>query len=354
MNDAYRAAGVNIDAAQETVQRYRSLLAGRSQPQVLDGLGGFGGCFALQGVADPVLVASTDGVGTKVLIAAALGRYDTIGADLVHHCINDILCCNARPLFFLDYLAVGVLNPDVAAAVVSGVADACQCFGVALLGGETAEMPGVYEAGHFDLAGTIVGVVERRELIDPGNVAAGDVVLGLPANGLHTNGYSLARRVLPAARWDEPVGSGSAQTIGDALLAVHPCYLPYVRTVQRAGIPVKSMAHITGGGLLDNLPRAFGEHLAARLDPSRWQVPAICRRIVDEARLAPAEAYRVFNMGVGFCLVVAAGNAQLALAVIREELAAHPIAGAAGSPDVIGEIEPRHPCGPSVIIANGA
>jgi phosphoribosylformylglycinamidine cyclo-ligase len=350
MTDAYGAAGVDIDAANETVERYRAILERHPDPRVLKGIGGFSGCFALQGFTDPVLVASTDGVGTKVLVAAALCRYGTIGADLVNHCINDLLCSNAQPLFFLDYLAMGKLDPDAAADVVRGIADACYASGVAVLGGETAEMPGVYTPPHFDLAGTIVGALDRAALLDISRVVAGDVIIGLPANGLHTNGYSLARATLPQSRWGDPVAPGDARSIGDALLAIHPCYLPYVRAVQRAGVAIKSMAHITGGGLVDNVPRALPDHLAARFDPSRWRVPAIADLIVREARLTPDEAYRAFNMGVGFCVMVSREDADGALSAAHDALAATPIEGANNVVAVVGEVEPRHACGPSVII----
>src|ERR1700730_6922117 len=250
MTDAYAKAGVHIDLANETVARYQSILERHVDPRVLKGVGGFSGCFALQGYRNAVLAASTDGVGSKVLVATVLRRYKTIGADLVNHCINDLLCSNAQPLFFLDYLAMGKLEPETAADIVGGIAEACRRYAVALLGGETAEMPGVYTPPHFDLAGTIVGAVERDALIDISSVSAGDVIGGLPANGQPTKGYSLARATLQQSRWNEPIAPGSAETIGDALLAVHPCYLPYVRAVQQSGVAIKSMAHITGGGLI--------------------------------------------------------------------------------------------------------
>ena len=348
MSDAYAHAGVNIDAGNEAVTRYRALIGQRRDPRILEGIGGFGGCFELRGYRAPVLVASTDGVGTKVLVAAALRRYDSVGRDLVHHCINDILCMNARPLFFLDYYAVGKLDPDVAASVVSGVARACGDFGVALLGGETAEMPGVYSAEHFDIAGTIVGVVERDAMLDASVIVAGDAIVGLPANGFHTNGYSLVRSVLPSSRWTERVG---AVTIADAMLAVHPCYLPYIDALQREGIRIKAMAHITGGGLLDNVARVVPDHLAARFDRSRWAVPPIMAEVVRAARLSDEESYRTFNMGVGFCAIVAHVDAPRALEVARVAIAAAPIENADDAvADLVGEIEPRNPCGPAVII----
>jgi phosphoribosylformylglycinamidine cyclo-ligase len=351
MDDAYAAAGVNIDAGNEAVSRYHRLLGDRRDPRILEGIGGFGGCFEFRGYRDPVLVGSTDGVGTKVLVAAALARFDTVGRDLVHHCINDILCVNARPLFFLDYLAVGKLDPDMAASVVSGVAGACADYGVALLGGETAEMPDVYSSDHFDVAGTIVGAMERDAMIDTSKVAVGDVIIGLPANGFHTNGYSLVRRVLGRERWNDRV-DGSSMTIGEALMAVHPCYLPYVSAVQEAGVTLKALVHVTGGGLIDNVPRVLPDGLAARFDRSKWSVPAVMALVVREAGLADAEAFRAFNMGVGFCIIVAPGNADAALAAARTAISAKPIAGAAGETATqIGEIEPRHPCGPAVIVA---
>jgi phosphoribosylformylglycinamidine cyclo-ligase len=351
MTDAYGAAGVDIDAANEAVARYRSILAQHRDPRVLTGIGGFAGCFALQDYTNPVLVASTDGVGTKVVVAATLGRYTTIGADLVNHCINDLLCSNAQPLFFLDYLAMGKLDPGAAADVVAGIDAACRAAGMALLGGETAEMPGVYVPPHFDLAGTIVGAVERSALLDVQNVVAGDAIIGLPANGLHTNGYSLARATLPADRWRERLDPQTAQTIADALLDVHPSYLPYVRAVQAAGVTIKSMAHITGGGLLDNVPRALPDHLAARFDPQTWSVPLITQLIVRDSRMNSHDAYHTFNMGVGYCLIVASVDAKPALAAARAALAAQPIAGAGASAAIVGEVEPRHNCGPSVIIS---
>ena len=350
MTDAYAKAGVHIDLANETIARYQSILERHVDPRVLKGVGGFSGCFALQGYRNAVLAASTDGIGTKVLVAIALRRYTTIGADLVNHCINDLLCSNAQPLFFLDYLAMGKLEPETAADIVRGIAEACQAHDVALLGGETAEMPGVYTPPHFDLAGTIVGAVERDALIDVSTVNGGDVIVGLPANGLHTNGYALARATLEQSRWNKSLAPGSSETIGDALLAVHPCYLPHVRAVQQSGVAIKSMAHITGGGLVDNVPRALPDHLAARFDPSSWRVPRITELIVHEAGLSAAEAYRAFNMGIGFCMVVAREDAPRAVEVAGAALSEHPIPGALQSAAIVGEVEPRHPCGPSVIV----
>jgi phosphoribosylformylglycinamidine cyclo-ligase len=350
VKDSYAKSGVDIDAGNEAVKRYRALLGSRRDPRVLEGIGGFGGCFELSGFQQPVLVASTDGVGTKVLVAAALQRFDTVGRDLVNHCINDIACMNARPLFFLDYLAVGKLDASVAASIVSGVAASCDRYGLALLGGETAEMPGVYADEHFDLAGTIVGALERGAMPDTTTVVAGDAVIGLPANGFHTNGYSLVRHTLDRSRWNDNV-EGSATTIADAMLAVHPCYLPYIDDIRAAGVAIKAMAHITGGGLLDNVERVLPEHLAARFDRSKWSVPALMAQVVKEARLSDEESYRTFNMGIGFCIIVAGGDASKALAAANAALSREPITGAAQpNAAIAGEIEPRHNCGPAVII----
>ena len=335
MTDAYSKAGVSIDAGNETVALYRAALPKRTDPRVLQGIGGFGGCFALSGMREPVLVASTDGVGTKLLVAAQMGRFETIGRDLVNHCVNDILCLNAQPLFFLDYLAVGELNPAMAAAIVGGVGSACAEHDMALLGGETAEMPGLYQPGHFDLAGTIVGALERAELIDIARVAVGDAVIGLPANGFHTNGYSLVRKTLPPARWREKFGDG---TIGDALLAVHPSYLKAIRAAQGAGVAIKAMAHITGGGLIGNLPRALPSGVAAQLHPERWKVPDIEQLVVREAGLDRDSAFRIFNMGIGFCAIVAPAQTAAALAAMPDAIA-------------IGEIETIRAHGPAVVIS---
>ena len=335
VTDAYSKAGVSIDAGNEAVARYREVLPKRSDPRVVEGIGGFGGCFAMPAMRDPVLVASTDGVGTKLLVATELRRFDSIGRDLVNHCVNDILCLNAQPLFFLDYLAVGKLDPAMAASIIGGIGAGCADHDIALLGGETAEMPGLYQPGHFDLAGTIVGAVERAALIDVSSVAIGDVIVGLPANGFHTNGYSLVRSILPATRWTERLGDG---TVADALLAVHPSYLNAIRSAQRNGVTIKAMAHITGGGLVENLPRALPDGLSARLHPDRWKVPEIEQLVAREAKLDRDGAFRVFNMGIGFCAIVTPAQLAAALAAMPGSLA-------------IGEVEATAPHGPAVVFS---
>ncbi len=332
--DAYAAAGVNIDAGNAAVARYKHLLGGWRHPEQLDAIGGFGGVFRLPGSSERALVASADGVGTKILIAAELGRYDGVGADLVNHCVNDILVVNARPLFFLDYLAVGKLDPVVAGEIVEGCARAARANDCALLGGETAEMPGLYAPGHFDLAGTIVGIVDIAAIPDPSTVVAGDAIVGLPAVGLHTNGYSLARAHLPRAQWDAALEDGT--TYADALLAEHPSYAPAVRAIQRVA-SVKVMAHITGGGLLENVNRTLPDGVKAVFEQARWRVPAIERALVERANLGHDERYRTLNMGIGYTLVVPMTQAAAAVAAVD---------GAA----VVGWIERRTAGEPAVVV----
>jgi phosphoribosylformylglycinamidine cyclo-ligase len=333
--DAYARAGVDIAAGNAAVARYRELLGHWRHPDQLDAIGGFGGVFRLPGDDRRALVASNDGVGTKLLIAAELERYDSVGADLVNHCVNDILVVNATPLFFLDYLAVGKLDPAVAAEIVGGCARACRLHHCALLGGETAEMPGLYAANHFDLAGTIVGVVDVAGLPDPACVVPGDAILGLPAIGLHTNGYSLARELIARDEWNLPMPGGGS-TFGDALLAAHPSYYEAVRAIQRVA-RVKAMAHITGGGLLENVPRTLPEGVKAIFEQQRWTVPPIERELVRRGNLDVEERYRTLNMGVGYTLTVPLADAAQAVA-------------ASPGAKVVGWIEARTDTEPRVIV----
>jgi phosphoribosylformylglycinamidine cyclo-ligase len=333
MTDAYARAGVDIDAGNLTVQRYREVTGNWAHPDQLGNLGGFSGLFRLPGDPARALVGSTDGVGTKILIAAALRRYDTVGADLVNHCVNDILVTGADPLFFLDYLAVGKLDPEVAAQIVAGVHRACRDNACALLGGETAEMPGVYREGHFDLAGTIVGLVTLAEMPDPNDVHPGDAIVGLPAVGLHTNGYTLARAVIAESEYGDAFGT---TTYGDALLAPHPSYLSDVRAI-RGVTRVKAMAHITGGGLLDNVPRTLPEHVTAVFESARWDEPPIMSEIVARGSLGFDERYRTFNMGVGYTLILDVTGVAAALAAVPHAR-------------VVGFVQPRADGEPRVIV----
>ncbi len=335
--DAYGRAGVDICAGNAAVARYREITADWRHPDQLGSIGGFSGLFRLPGDDKRLLVGSTDGVGTKILIAAQACRYDSVGADLVNHCVNDILVVNARPLFFLDYLAVGKLDPEIAGAVVGGVQRACAAHGCALLGGETAEMPGLYALDHFDLAGTIVGIVDASAVPDPARVQPGDAIVGLRAVGLHTNGYSLARALIPEEEWNDAfAASGSGVTYLDALLAEHPSYERDVRAIE-AVAEVKAMAHITGGGLLDNVPRTLPENCKAVLEQARWPVPALAAELVSRGKLSHEERYRTLNMGIGYTLIVPLADAQRAQSAVD---------GA----KIIGWVEKRNGGDPSVII----
>lgn len=314
--NGYRRAGVDLGAAEQTMQRITSLVESTYTPGVLRGIGAFGGLFALpEGIDRPVLVASTDGVGTKTMVASALGRLRGIGRDLVNHCVNDILVQGARPLFFLDYVASAALDPAAVAEVVAGVAAACRENGAALLGGETAEMPGVYRDGELDVVGTIVGIAPRDALVDGAAVRPGDALLALESGGLQTNGFSLARAVL-AGSYHQPLDGG---TVGDALLAPHRSFLRPVRTLLDAGL-VRGLAHITGGGLPGNLPRALPDGLGAELRPGSWPVPAIFERIARDGGVDAAEMRRVFNLGVGFVAIVPAAEVERARALVDEPL----------------------------------
>jgi phosphoribosylformylglycinamidine cyclo-ligase len=309
----YKQAGVDIDAGNEVVRRIRSLARGTFTPGVLSEIGSFGGLFRLDAarVNDPVLVASADGVGTKLRVAFLTGRHNSIGIDLVNHCVNDILVQGAEPLFFLDYLATGRLQPDVAVQVVDGLAVGCRENGCALLGGETAEMPGFYADGEYDLAGFIVGVVSRERLIDGRQIRPGDALIGIPSSGLHTNGYSLARRIVfdqAGLRVDSQVPALGA-TVGEALLVPHRTYLPLLRPLLGEGV-LKGMAHITGGGITDNLPRMLPAGTAAAIDRRAWDVPPLFRWLQEQGSVPDDDMRRTFNMGIGLIVACAAGDAD--------------------------------------------
>jgi len=317
----YKAAGVDIDAGNETVRRIRSLARSTFTPGVLSDIGSFGGLFRLDRdrYREPVLVSSADGVGTKLKIAFMTGRHDTIGADLVNHCVNDILVQGAEPLFFLDYLATGRLSPAVAEQVISGVARACKENGCALIGGETAEMPGFYADGEYDVAGFIVGIVEQAKLVDGRDVMPGNALIALPSAGLHTNGYSLARHVLfDRAGWThDTVVEELGTTIGEALLAPHRSYLPFVRPLLDRGV-LKGLAHITGGGITENVPRTLPDGCAVEVNLDTWSVPPVFRVLQKHGAIAREEMFRAFNMGVGLVLVCAAEEADRVIDLLKE------------------------------------
>ncbi len=321
----YAAVGVDVDANDRLIPRYRELAQTASRPEQLGVVGAFSGLFALSGYRNPVLAASTDGVGTKVMVASLAGRLDGVGRDLVNHCINDILCAGAAPLFFLDYLAANELSEADKVAVVAGVAAACRESGIALLGGETADMPDLYPPAHFDLAGTIVGVLEQGAEITGERIAPGDVVLGLSSNGLHTNGYSLARAVFglrpedgsqeerrARLEADEP---GLGESLADALLRPHLSYWPALRgKLER----INGIAHITGGGIAGNVERVLPPGLCVELDASTWAIPPIFALLQERGDLSTEEMYRVFNMGLGLAFVVAGEDAEPLLAEVPE------------------------------------
>jgi len=320
-DNAYKQAGVDIEAGQRATSLMKEAVRSTYGPEVISGIGAFGGMFsaaALKNMAEPVLVASTDGVGTKTMVAAKMGRWDTIGQDLVNHCINDILVAGATPLFFLDYVASSQLDPEQIAAVVGGCAVACNAAGCALLGGETAEMPGVYQPGELDLVGTIVGVLDRAQAIDGSGIAAGDVILALPSSGLHTNGYSLARKALAALNWQEPRDDLNGAAIGDVLLAVHRSYLHEITSLREAGVDLRGLAHITGGGVIDNLPRVLPDGFAADINRGTWAEPPIFTLIQAQASVSAGEMFRAFNMGLGMLVIVPQDHVEQAQATVSE------------------------------------
>lgn len=321
---SYAAAGVDIDAAEALVSRFADLAKSARRPEVLADIGPFAGLFKLGKYREPVLVASTDSVGTKVKLAVVAGRYDTVGHDLVNHCVNDILTAGAEPLFFLDYIGNTGLTDDAKADIVRGCVEACRAVECSLLGGETADMPGTYKEGDFDLVGFIVGVVERDALIDGSAIREGDVLLGLPSNGLHTNGYSLVRKLFDIGMDGDPAAErerlnanypGLEATLGEALLVPHRCYLPAIRP---ALDKLRGIAHITGGGIPGNVPRIIPEGLGARIDRNSWRVPAIFRIIQEQGAIDDEEMFRAFNMGLGIVLAVSPADAAEAQSLIPE------------------------------------
>jgi phosphoribosylformylglycinamidine cyclo-ligase len=315
-DDSYEAAGVSIERGEQTVDLMRSAVENTHGPEVLGGAGGFAGLYALAGYSEPVLASTIDGIGTKVLVAKETGSYTSLGADIVNHCANDVLATGARPLLFLDYVGTGRLDPGAVAEVVRGAAEACEKLGVALVGGETAEMPGLYAEGDFEVVGACVGACERGEVVSGESARSGDAVLGLASSGLHTNGYTLARKVLADAGVSYlETPQGLDRRVGDIYGEPHRAYVREIAALREA-VEVRGMAHVTGGGLVGNLPRALGG-LGTRLDAGSWEEPAVFRLIRSLGGVPEDEMRRVFNLGIGFCAVVPAERAERGLDALR-------------------------------------
>jgi len=309
---AYASTGVDVDLGNRLKGGIQSIVRQTHGPEVLARIGGFGGLYSarFRGINDPVLVSSIDGVGTKLKIAFAMNKHDTVGIDLVNHCVNDIAVIGAQPLFFLDYIGCGRLSPRVFDQLLRGFSNACRAAGCALVGGETAQMPGFYSAGEYDVAGCIVGVVDRRNIIDGKKIRAGDVILGLPSNGLHTNGYSLARKILFEKMRLKPSSRlpGLRSTVGEELMKTHRNYQPILTKITPARL--KGLAHITGGGLIDNLPRIQPKNCDAVIDTKSWQVPRIFSLLQEKGNIDREEMFQVFNMGIGMVAVVPSKDAS--------------------------------------------
>lgn len=318
----YREAGVDVVAGRNFVNRIRDLVQGTYRPEVLGGLGGFGGCFELPtGYRQPVLVSGTDGVGTKLKIAHAVDRHDTIGIDLVAMCVNDVLTCGAEPLFFLDYLATGKLEPQQLTQVVAGIAMGCQQAGCALLGGETAEMPGFYNPGEYDAAGFCVGIVEKQQLLDGSQVKIADVAIALASSGLHSNGFSLVRKIIADHHidWNDRPTQFDGQTVGQVCLTPTRIYVKPILNAIAKGLPIHGMAHITGGGLPENLPRSLPENAAIRITPHSWPLPPIFTWLADLGDVPQSAMWETFNMGIGFVVLVPPDHASEAIAFFQSQ-----------------------------------
>lgn len=337
---SYKDAGVDIDAGHALVERIKTAAERTHRPGVLGGLGGFGGLFQLPaGFQEPVLVSGTDGVGTKLRLAIDAQRHDGIGIDLVAMCVNDIVVAGAEPLFFLDYYATGQLNVDVASEVVASIGRGCEMAGCALIGGETAEMPGMYEAGDYDLAGFAVGIVEKSRIIDGGKVATGDVLIGLPSSGPHSNGYSLIRKVLEHSKagLDDML---DGKTLADHLLAPTRIYVkPLLKLIQ--SLPVHALSHITGGGLLDNIPRVLPADTQAVLNADSWDMPAVFNWLQQAGNISDREMQRTFNCGIGMVVVMGADTAEAAMELLRQE---------GEEPFILGHIRSRRPEEEAVVV----
>ncbi|MBM3935405.1 MAG: phosphoribosylformylglycinamidine cyclo-ligase [SAR202 cluster bacterium] len=316
----YKAAGVDLDAAVETKKRIKALASKTHGPQVLGGLSGFGGMYHLTGYKDPVLVSGTDGVGTKLKLAIAMKKYETIGQDVVNACVNDVVMTGAKPAYFLDYIALGKMKPEIIEGLVTGIVTACKANGCALVGGETAEMPGMYAEDDFDIAGFAVGVAERSELLDVSTVRPGDILLGVPSSGLHTNGFSLVRHILGLDKDPSPLFEyvpELGRMLGEALLEPHRPYYPVIAPVLKH---IKSVAHITGGGLYKNMPRSIPDGVTASFDRGAWPVLPIFTALQERGNVEWSEMYRVFNMGIGLVIVCDRENAASVRSLIPEAL----------------------------------
>ncbi|CEA02326.1 protein PurM [Pseudomonas saudimassiliensis] len=342
---SYKDAGVDIDAGNALVDRIKHVAKRTARPEVMGGLGGFGAlCEIPAGYRQPVLVSGTDGVGTKLRLAMDLNKHDQIGIDLVAMCVNDLVVCGAEPLFFLDYYATGKLNVDVAAQVVTGIGAGCELAGCALVGGETAEMPGMYEGDDYDLAGFCVGVVEKADIIDGTKVQPGDVLLALPSSGPHSNGYSLIRKIIEVAGADIGSVQLDGQPLTELLMAPTRIYVKALLQLIKQTGAVKAMAHITGGGLLENIPRVLPAGASASIDLSSWQRPAVFNWLQEQGNVDETEMHRVLNCGVGMVICVAADQADAALQVLQD---------AGEQPWVIGSIETADASGEAVVLRNG-
>jgi len=324
----YREAGVDVEAGRAFVDRISSLIKRTHRPEVMGGIGGFSGLFQLPaGYREPVLVSGTDGVGTKLKLAHTLDRHDTVGIDLVAMCVNDVLTCGAEPLFFLDYLATGRLQPEQLAEVVSGIVQGCELAGCALLGGETAEMPGFYQADEYDLAGFCVGIVEKSLVLDGSQVQVGDVAIGLPSSGVHSNGFSLVRKIVGdrGFDWSDQPEMLAGKSLGEVLLTPTQIYVKPILAALKAEIPIRSMAHITGGGLPENLPRCLQKDQTIEVNPNSWDVLPIFQWLATEGNVSPIDMLNTFNMGIGFVVIVPPDRVTQTL----DFFAAHRIKGSA-------------------------
>ncbi|MGI2905188.1 phosphoribosylformylglycinamidine cyclo-ligase [Tolypothrix sp. VBCCA 56010] len=326
----YRDAGVDVEAGRAFVDQIRNLVHSTFRPEVIGGLGGFGGCFQLPGgFKEPVLVSGTDGVGTKLKIASAVNRHDTVGIDLVAMCVNDVLTSGAEPLFFLDYVATGKLEKEQLTQVVAGIASGCKLAGCALLGGETAEMPGFYSLGEYDLAGFCVGIVEKSQMLDGSQVQIGDVAIALPSSGVHSNGFSLVRKIINEGNlsWSDRPELLNGQSLGETFLTPTRIYVKSVLAARQAGLEIHGMAHITGGGLPENLPRCLGKNQAIKINPDSWTIPPVFQWLAETGSVSPEAMYNTFNMGIGFVLLVPPNQVEQTINYFQsQDISAHAIA----------------------------